>query len=118
LFFSKETGPNSMSDSRSENREKGSTIAAGELISASLTPEGTDEEILAFVFDTIDKGFQISIPQNITPRTIVYFTITRQSENGVAESEKFIARISWCKKDMFIGGFDVGVEILSFAPME
>jgi hypothetical protein len=107
-----------MDDSTSENRKKTRTLATGELISVSLRPDGTDKEILGFVVDKSADGFQISIPEEIAPQTIVFITTTRQSESGSGESESFIVKIRWCKKDTYFDGFDVGVEILGFASAE
>jgi hypothetical protein len=107
-----------MGDSRSENRKKVRTLATDELISASLRPEGTEEEILGFIVDTSTNGFQISVPKEIALHTTVHLTITRQTESGSGLSENFIARVRWCKRDIIFTGFEIGVEILNFAVVE
>jgi hypothetical protein len=107
-----------MGDSRSENRKEVRTLAADELISASLRPEGSEEEILGFIVDTSTNGFQISVPKEIALHTTVHLTINRQTESGSGEAENFIARVRWCKRDIIFTGFEVGLEILNFALVE
>jgi hypothetical protein len=99
-----------MSDSKSENREKVSTLTAGELISASLTPEGTDEEILAFVFDTIDKGFQISIPQKITPGQWFISQLPCNQKMALQSLKNLLLKSAGAKKTCLSEGLMLGLK--------
>ena len=68
-----------MDDAISDTKQKVRVLASDELVSASLIPLGTEEEILGFVVDTSAHGFQISIPKAIPQDTLVELTITRQT---------------------------------------
>ena len=102
-----------MDDAISDTKQKVRVLASDELVSASLIPLGTEEEILGFVVDTSAHGFQISIPKAIPPETIVELTITRQTEENLWETQKFLARVRRCEPDELLEeSFNIGVRIL------
>jgi hypothetical protein len=104
---------NAMDDANSEPKQKERVLALDELISASLTPVGTSEEILGFVVDTSAHGFQISIPKAIPPDTIVELTITRQADDDVWEINKFLAKVRRCDPDELLEeSFNIGIKVL------
>jgi len=104
---------NAMDDANSEPKQKERVLALDELISASLTPVGTSEEILGFVVDTSAHGFQISIPKAIPPDTIVELTITRLADDEVWEINKFLAKVRRCDPDELLEeSFNIGIKVL------
>jgi hypothetical protein len=107
-----------MDDTNPENRKEERIPTTGKMISVSVRPEGEEEEILGFVVDKSADGFQFSLSKEIAPYTIAFLTLTYHSESVSGESQDFIAKIRWCKKDTLVGGFRVGVEILGLASKE
>jgi hypothetical protein len=102
-----------MDDIISDTKQKIRVLATEELVSASLTPLGTEEEILGFVVDTSTHGFQISIPKAIPPETIVELTITRQTEDNLWEIKKFLAKVRRCEPDELLEeSYNIGVRVL------
>ena len=84
------------------------------MISVAVRPKGEEIEFLGLVVDQSADGFQFSITHEIAPSTI-FFKLPYHSESVSGESQDFIAKIHWCKKNTFAGGFNVGVEILRSA---
>jgi len=108
---------NEMDDTNSEPKQKVRVLASDELISASLTPLGTEEEILGFVVDTSAHGFQISIPRALSPETIVELTITRLAEDDVWEINKFLAKVRRCDPDELLEeSYNIGIKVLEIKP--
>ena len=108
-----------MSESNQEKRRKERVLAADELISVSLTPAGTDEEILGFVVDSSAHGFQITVSKEIPPKTTVKISITRQVDGNTWETDTLIARVKWCRQDDFLeASYNIGVEISDLALVE
>jgi hypothetical protein len=104
---------NAMDDANSEPKQKVRVLASDELISASLTPLGSEEEILGFVVDTSAHGFQISIPKAIPPETIVELTITRLAEDDIWEINKFLAKVRRCEPDELLEeSYNIGIKVL------
>lgn len=105
-----------MDDAISDTKQKVRVLSTEELISASLTPMGTGEEILGFVVDTSAHGFQISVPKAILPETIVELTITKQEEDDLWEIKKFLAKVRRCEPDELLeDSYNVGVKVLGLA---
>jgi hypothetical protein len=104
-----------MDDTKSEKRKEVRTPIAGRMISASIRPQGKENEFLGFVVDRSADGFQVSTTNEIAPDTIVFLKLTYHSESVSGESQDFIAKIRWCKKNTLAEGFNVGVEILRSA---
>jgi hypothetical protein len=108
-----------MSDSNKEKRRKERILATDELISVALTPVGTDDEILGFVVDTSAHGFQITVSQEIPPKTTVKISITKQVDGDTWETDTLIARVKWCRQDEFLtDSYNIGVEISDIALVE
>jgi hypothetical protein len=107
-----------MRDFKFEKRKEVRFPATDALISASLRPEETDNDVMGSVIDKSVSGFQIRTSEEITSQTIVFLTITEQSETNLEGSERFLAITRWSKKAFFVGGFDIGVEILGFETRE
>jgi len=102
-----------MNDAISDTKQKVRILAIDELVSASLTPLGTEEEIMGFVVDTSAHGFQISIPTAIPPETIVELTITRLTEENLWEIKKYLAKIRRCEPDELLEeSYNIGVRVL------
>ena len=102
-----------MDDAISDTKKKVRVLATEELVSASLTPVGTEEEIMGFVVDTSAHGFQISIPKEITPETIVELTIIRKTEENLWEIKKFLAKVRRCEPDELLEeSYNIGVRVL------
>ena len=103
-------------DAISDTEQKIRVLSTEELISASLTPVGTGEEILGFVVDTSAHGFQISVPKVIPTETIVELTITRQEADDLWEIKKFLAKVHRCEPDELLeDSYNIGVKVLGLA---
>jgi len=101
-----------MNDSKSDIPQSKRVLAENELISVILQPHGTDQEIMGFVVDRSAHGFQITIPTEIAPETIVELTITRQANEDTWEFESFIATVRWCEPDeLDKNSFNIGIRI-------
>jgi len=108
---------NAMDDTNSEPKKKVRVLASEELISASLTPLGSEEEILGFVVDTSAHGFQISTSRVIPPETIVELTITRLAEDDIWEINKFLAKVRRCEPDELLEeSYNIGIKVIEVIP--
>lgn len=108
-----------MTENNSEKRHKERTLTVDELISASLKPVGTDEEIFGFVVDMSAHGFQISIPREIPAGTTIELSITRQLDDDLWETENFQAKVRWCRQDEIMqDSFNIGVVVIDLAAQD
>ncbi len=72
-----------MEDYTGENRRKQErTLVETELLSVTIKPADTDEEIYGFLVDTSIYGIQISLPVEVTPNTTVELGITKKLADG------------------------------------
>jgi hypothetical protein len=102
-----------MEDYTGENRRKKErTPVETELLSVTIKPADTDEEIYGFLVDTSIYGIQISLPVEVTPDTTVELGITKKLDDGTWEVENLHGKVRWCNPDNFALGFNVGVELL------
>lgn len=102
-----------MSNKTPEMRQHERFLVEDTLISVILNPFGRDKEIWGIVTNTSMNGFQVSIPLQINPGTMIALTITRKLEGDLSEIEHFVGRVRWCKPDDLLDEtYNMGLEIL------
>jgi len=82
-----------------EKRQQERFFVSETLISVTLQPFGHDKEIWGVVTNTSINGFQIAIPLQLFPDTLVALTVTREIEQDLSEIEHLVGRVCWCRPD-------------------
>lgn len=110
-----------MSDNTPEMRQHERFLVGESLISVTLKPFGLDKEIWGIVTNTSANGFQIAIPLQLFPETLVAVTVTREIEKDLTEIEHLVGRVRWCRPDDLLEEtYNIGIEIqdLKTLPLE
>jgi hypothetical protein len=101
-----------MSNNAPEKRQHERFLVGESLISVTLKPFGLDKEIWGIVTNTSMNGFQIAIPLQLFPETLVAVTVTREIEEDLSEIEHLVGRVRWCRPDDLLEEtYNVGIEI-------
>ena len=101
-----------MSTNAPEKRQQERFLVGETLISVTLQPFGHDKEIWGVVTNTSINGFQIAIPLQLFPDTLVAVTVTREIEQDLSEIEHLVGRVCWCRPDDLLEEtYNIGVEI-------
>ena len=101
-----------MSDKILELRQHERFLVEDTLISVTLRPFGYNKDVWGIVTNTSMNGFQISVPLEILPETMVSITVTRKLDDELTEVEHLVGRVRWCKADELLDEtYNLGIEI-------